>query len=52
MNDQLEAFRQGDVRGTYPDEVNEQFVVDFAHALVGHFDLTGKVATGRDMRIS
>ena len=52
MNDQLEAFRQGDVRGTYPEEINEQFVEDFAHAFVGHFGLTGKIATGRDMRNS
>ena len=52
MNDQLEAFRQGDVRGTYPEEINEQFVVDFAHAFVGHFGLNGKIATGRDMRNS
>ena len=52
MNDRFEAFRLGDVRGTYPDEINEQFVEDFAHAFVGHFGLTGKVATGRDMRSS
>jgi phosphomannomutase len=52
MNDQLEAFRQGDIRGTYPEEINEQFVVDFAHAFVGHFGLNGKIATGRDMRNS
>jgi len=52
MNDRFEAFRLGDVRGTYPEEINEQFVEDFAHAFVGHFGLTGKIVTGRDMRSS
>ncbi len=52
MTDRFRAFRLGDVRGTYPDEINEQFVEDFAHAFVGHFGLTGKIATGRDMRSS
>ncbi len=52
MTDRFEAFRLGDVRGTYPDEINERFVEGFAHAFVGHFGLTGKIATGRDMRPS
>ena len=52
MNDRFEAFRLGDVRGIYPEEINEQFVEDFAHAFVGHFGLTGNIATGRDMRSS
>ena len=52
MNNRFEAFREGDVRGIYPDEIDEQFVEGFAHAFVGYFGLTGKVATGRDMRSS
>jgi phosphomannomutase len=52
MTDRFEAFRLGDVRGTYPHEINEQFVEDFAHAFVGHFGLVSKIATGRDMRSS
>lgn len=50
MTAELSAFRLGDVRGVYPSEINEEFVERFAHALVGHFDLQGKIATGRDMR--
>ena len=46
------AFRLGDIRGIYPDEINEPFVESFAHAFVGRFGLKGKVATGRDMRAS
>jgi len=46
------AFRLGDIRGIYPDEINEDFVRDFAHAFVGQFGLVGRIATGRDMRDS
>ena len=52
MADQLTAFRLGDVRGIYPDEINEAFALSFAHAFVQHFSLTGAIATGRDMRDS
>lgn len=52
MSEELSAFRLGDIRGIYPDEVNESFVERFAHAFVGHFNLQGRVATGRDMRAS
>ncbi len=48
----LSAFRLGDIRGIYPDDINELFVEAFAHAFVGHFNLKGKIATGRDMRSS
>lgn len=48
----LSAFRLGDVRGIYPDDIDENFIEEFAHAFVGQFDLTGKIATGRDMRAS
>lgn len=46
------AFRLGDIRGIYPDEVNEEFVNSFAHALVGQYGLKGAIATGRDVRES
>ena len=46
------AFRMGDVRGIYPDAINEEFSVRFAAAFVKHFELKGTVATGRDMRAS
>jgi phosphomannomutase len=52
MKNDLSAFRLGDIRGLYPDEVNESFAVDFAHAFVDHFGVTGPIATGRDMRVS
>lgn len=48
----LSAFRLGDIRGIYPETIDERFVSDFAHAFVGRFDITGKVVTGRDMRES
>jgi phosphomannomutase len=44
------AFRLGDVRGIYPDEIDESFVSRFAHAFATHFNLRGPVATGRDVR--
>ena len=52
MVQNFNAFRLGDVRGIYPDDINETFVESFAHALVGEFGLQGKIATGRDMRPS
>ncbi|MFT7220818.1 MAG: phosphomannomutase [Candidatus Azotimanducaceae bacterium] len=48
----MQAFRLGDIRGQYPLEVDENFVVAFAHAFVGEFSLPGKIATCRDMRES
>ena len=52
MTNNFSAFRLGDIRGLYPDEIDEDFVHDFAHAFVGYFKLEGKIATGRDMRRS
>lgn len=52
MSRDLSAFRLGDIRGIYPDDIDETFVEDFAHAFVGQFNLTGRIATGRDMRAS
>jgi phosphomannomutase len=50
--DRLSSFRLGDVRGIYPNEINEDFVHKFAQSLVGLFNLKGKIVTGRDMRAS
>ncbi len=49
---ELAAFRLGDIRGIYPTDIDESFVEQFAHAFAGHFDLNGRVVTGRDMRDS
>lgn len=46
------AFRLGDIRGVYPEEINELFVEGFVHAFVGQFLPEGAVAVGRDMRDS
>jgi len=51
-HNEFSAFRLGDIRGIYPDDINETFLERFAHAFVGHFDLKGRVVTGRDMRDS
>ena len=48
----LSAFRLGDIRGVYPDDVNEDFAAGFAHAFAGHFNPAGRIAIGRDMRPS
>lgn len=48
----LPAFRLGDIRGRYPDEIDEQFARRFARAFAERFSLSGAVATGRDMRES
>ena len=46
------AFRLGDIRGLYPEEVNESFVAAYTHAFIGQFLPQGAVAVGRDMRDS
>ncbi len=52
MSNKLSAFRLGDIRGICPDEIDEVFVLNFAHAFVHYFGITGTVVTGRDMRES
>jgi phosphomannomutase len=52
MKQPLSAFRLGDVRGLYPSAVDEAFACAFAHAIVHHFNLSGNIAVGRDMRES
>ncbi len=49
---QLPAFRLGDIRGRYPEEIDEPFVTAFARAFVARFELEGVIVTGRDMRPS
>jgi phosphomannomutase len=52
MNQPFSAFRLGDVRGLYPEAVDEAFACAFGHAIVHHFNLSGTIAVGRDMRDS
>lgn len=52
MNDTLSAFRLGDIRGEYPQDLDVDFAIQFAHAFAFHFGLKGHIAIGRDMRAS
>lgn len=52
MSQHLSAFRLGDVRGVYPDDLDFDFAVQFAHGFVEQFAPRGAVAVGRDMRES
>jgi len=52
MTEKLDAFRQGDVRGIYPQDIDVDFAIQFAHAFAHHFAIKGHVAIGRDMRAS
>jgi phosphomannomutase/phosphoglucomutase len=52
MTEKLEAFRLGDIRGIYPEDIDAEFAIQFAHAFAQHFSLKGHVAIGRDMRAS
>tara|TARA_R110002072_G_scaffold1369_2_gene11209 strand:- start:17645 stop:19042 length:1398 start_codon:yes stop_codon:yes gene_type:complete len=52
MTEILEAFRLGDIRGVYPDDIDAEFAIQFAHAFAEYFALKGHIAIGRDMRAS
>ena len=52
MTETLTAFRLGDIRGIYPDDLDVDFAIQFAHAFAQHFRIKGHVAVGRDMRAS
>lgn len=52
MTKPMSAFRLGDVRGRYPDDLDEAFARRFALAFCERFGIEGIVATGRDMRAS
>ncbi len=45
------SFKDADIRGTYPDEINEGVAYAVACAFVEEFSYT-KVVVGRDMRLS
>ncbi len=45
------AFKDADIRGTYPDEINEGLAYAVARAFVEEFGYT-KIVVGRDMRES
>src|SRR4030042_2426706 len=49
MDDSI--FKSYDVRGIYPDTINEEIAEDIGMAFVNHFKLK-KVAVGRDGRLS
>ena len=44
-------FKAYDIRGTYPDQLNEEIAYKIGKALVEYLKPT-KVAVGRDMRLS
>lgn len=44
-------FKAYDVRGSYPEEINEEVVFEIAKALGGYF-AAGKILVGRDGRLS
>jgi len=45
------AFKANDIRGIYPDEVNEELAREVAKTLSENFFGKGTVVVGRDMRI-
>ncbi len=47
----LKSFKDADIRGTYPDEINAGVAYAVARAFVEEFAYT-KVVVGRDMRLS
>ena len=52
MDKKLKAFRLGDVRGLYPEDVNADFALAFGHGIAHYFQLTGTIAVGHDARDS
>ncbi len=46
-----EIFKAYDIRGVYPDEINEDVVYDIGRAYVEVVNLSGSVAVGMDIRI-
>lgn len=51
MNIDKSIFKSYDIRGIYPDTINEEIAKSFGTAFVNKFDLK-KVAIGRDGRVS
>ncbi len=49
--DFLKAFKDADIRGTYPNEINEGLAYAVAAAFVAEFKYK-KIVVGRDMRLS
>ena len=46
-------FKAYDIRGVYPDQLNEDVARDIGRAFVKHLDLSGStVVVARDMRLS
>lgn len=51
MNINKKIFKDYDIRGTYPDQINPQVIKAIAHAIVRKFN-PKSVVIGRDMRVS
>lgn len=47
----LSIFKDYDIRGLYPTQINEDVMISIAHAIVRHFK-PKSVVVGRDMRLS
>ena len=52
MENPQDAFRLGDVRGIYPEKINEDFAYRFGRAFCRQYPTLRSIATGRDMRAS
>ena len=52
MHTDINAFRQGDIRGFFPHEINEGFAYQLGLAFAHYFNPTGSITTGRDQRAS
>jgi len=52
LSDQRKIFRKYDIRGSYPDEINEELVSRVVAGLAERFFKKGKVVLGRDGRNS
>ena len=50
MNSKI--FKANDIRGKYPDELNERDVFEIAKAVRKHFGPRAKIVVGRDTRLS
>jgi len=48
----LEIFKAYDIRGVYPEEINEEIVYKIAQAYTKFLNFPTKVALGRDVRLS
>lgn len=45
-------YKANDIRGKYPEEINEDIVKNISFALGGYFSKNAKLVVGRDARLS